>query len=113
VQLGFVMNNSVDPMEKAIKNIGWRNKIRCGDHVIQIACLLRHNDGRPLVADWWRAKEVCVIGAAINGDFFLRHCDESVRVWEHSSKIDSIVAPALEICMENRRIEQMANGLGK
>src|SRR4051812_54400 len=87
--------NQSDPIEKAIKNLGWRNKIRCGDRVVQIVCLVRESDRRPLEAEWWHGKSVSVIGAALNGDFFLRHCDGSVRLWEHNSKSDTIVAPSV------------------
>jgi hypothetical protein len=89
------MNSQLDPMEKAIRSLGWRNKVRCDDRVVQIACLVREDDWRPLKAEWWRGKEVCVIGAALDGGFFLRHCDGSVRLWDHNSKIDSIVAPSV------------------
>jgi hypothetical protein len=82
-------------MEKAIRDLGWRNKVRCGDRMVQIACLIREDDWRPLKAEWWRGKAVCVIGAALNGDFFLRHCDGSVRLWEHDSQSDSVVAPSV------------------
>ncbi len=40
-----VMNSKVDLMEKAVRNLGWRNKVRCGDRVIQIACLVREATG--------------------------------------------------------------------
>lgn len=89
------MNNQSDPMEKAVTNLGWRNKIRCGDRVIQIASLVRASDWRPLRAEWWRGKEVCVIGAALNGDFFLRHCDGSIRLWDHKSNAESIIAKSV------------------
>jgi len=82
-------------MEKAIRDIGRRNTIRCGDRVLQIACLIRQNDWRSLKADWWRGKEACVIGADLDGNFFLRHCDGSVRLWDHNSRSDSIVAPSV------------------
>ena len=86
------MDSESDPMEKAVRELGWRNKIRCGERVLQIACLVRQNDWRPLKAEWWRGKEVCVIGADLNGNFFLRHCDGSVRLWDHISANDHIVA---------------------
>jgi hypothetical protein len=89
------MNSQLDPLEKAIRDIGWRNTIRCGDRVLQIACLVRQNDWRPLKADWWQGKEACVIGADPDGNFFLRHCDGSVRLWDHYSRSDSIVAPSV------------------
>lgn len=86
------MNSESDLMEKAVRELVWRNKIRCGERVLQIACLVRQNDRRPLKAEWWHGKEVCVIGADLNGNFFLKHCDGSVRLWDHSSKNDHIVA---------------------
>jgi hypothetical protein len=89
------MNSQSDLMEKAIRNLGWRNKVRCGERVVQIAYLVRENGWRPLKAEWWRGKEVYVIGVAQNGDFILRHCDGSVRLWEHNSKSDSIIAPSV------------------
>ena len=90
------MSNEFDLMEKAIRNLGWRNTVRRGSRVIQIACLVRESDWRPLKAEWWRGKEVCVIGAALNGDFFLRHCDGSVRLWDHNAQRDNIVASSVQ-----------------
>jgi hypothetical protein len=89
------MTNQSDSMEKAIRDIGWRNTIRCGDRTLQIACLIRESDWRPLKAARWRGKEVCVIGADISGNFFLRHCDGSVRLWDHTSGSDRIVAASV------------------
>ncbi len=89
------MSSQLDPMEKAIRDLGWRDKVRCGDRVVQIACLIREIDWRPLKAGWWRGKEVCVIGVALSGDFFLRHCDGSVRLWEHNSQSDGVIAPSV------------------
>ena len=89
------MSNQPDPLEKAIRNLGWRNKIRCGDRVLQIACLVRESDWRPRRAEWWRGKEVYVMGAALNGDLFLRHCDGSVRLWDQNSQSDSTVARSI------------------
>jgi len=86
------MNSESDPLEEAVRDLGWRNKVRCAEDVLQIACLVRQSDWRPLRAKWWRGKEVCVIGADLNGNFFLRHCDGSVRLWDHSSQSDRIVA---------------------
>jgi hypothetical protein len=86
------MNGESDPMEKVVRELGWRNKIRCGERVLQIVCLVRQKDWRPLQAEWRKGKEVCVMGADLNGNFFLKHCDGSVRLWDHSSKSDQIVA---------------------
>src|SRR5262249_2363641 len=90
-----VMNHQLDPMEKAIANLGWRNRVRCGERLLQIACLVRENDWRPLKVEWWRGKEVCVIGADVAASLFLRQCDGSVRLWEHKSQSDSISAQSV------------------
>src|SRR5262245_35669460 len=89
------MSSQFDPMENATRDIGRRNRIRCGDRVLEIACLVRQSDWRPLKINWWRGKEACVIGADLDGNFFLRHCDGSVRLWDHHSRSDSIVAPSV------------------
>jgi hypothetical protein len=86
------MNSEQDPMEKAVRDLGWRNRFRSGEQVLQIACLIRQNDWCPLRAEWWHGKQVCVIGADVNGNFFLRHSDGSVRLWDHNSESDRIVA---------------------
>jgi hypothetical protein len=89
------MKPSHDPMEKAIRDLGWRNKIRYRKDVLQIACVVRQNDWRPLKTDRWHGKEVYVIGADLNGNLFLRHSDGSVHLWNHSSGTDHIVAPSV------------------
>jgi len=89
------MTEQPDPMERAIQNIGWRRRIQIDDRVVLIACLLRHDDWRPLTADWWRGKEVCVIGADLDGNFFLRHCDGTVRLWDHKAQADKVIAPSV------------------
>ena len=82
-------------MERAMKNIGWRRRIQLGDRCVVIACLLREDDWRPLEADWWHGKEVCVIGADLNGNFFLRHCDGTVRLWDHKAQADTVIAASV------------------
>ena len=89
------MQEPVDPMERAIKSIGWRRRVQIQDRFVTVACLIRQDDWRPLKADWWRGKEVCVIGADLDGNFFLRHCDGTVRLWEHRVQADTVVAPSV------------------
>ena len=84
-----------DPLPKAITSLGVRRIFRHDDKVYKIACLLREEDWRPLQADWWVGKEVCIIAADLSGDFFLRHCDGSVRYWNHSAQADSKVAASV------------------
>jgi hypothetical protein len=78
--------------ESAVDHVGWRRTVHFGDRKVEIACLIRMADWRPLKAPWWRGKEVCVVGADTDGNFFLRHCDGSVRYWDHHSQTDLVVA---------------------
>lgn len=81
-----------EQFDRAVDNVGWRRKLRIGERRIEIACLIRAADWRPLEAPWWRGKAVCVVGADIDGNFFLRHCDGSIRYWDHRLQKDVIVA---------------------
>jgi hypothetical protein len=89
------MSEQLAPIEKAIGNLGWRNRVRYGERRLQIACLIRESDWRPIKAEWWQGKEACIIGADLDGNFFLRHCDGSVRLWDHNSRMDSVLAPSV------------------
>jgi hypothetical protein len=44
----------------------------------------------PLEAYWWRGKQVHIVAVDVDGNFFLRHCDGSVRYWDHSKKEDVV-----------------------
>jgi len=78
--------------ESAVDHVGWRKTVYLGDRKVEIACLVRMADWTPLKAPWWRGKEVCVVGADIDGNFFLRHCDGSIRYWDHDLQKDVVVA---------------------
>jgi hypothetical protein len=82
-------------MDKAIRNLGLCHTIRQGERILIVACLIREADWRPLKAPWWRQKAVCIIGADLDGNFFLRHCDGSVRYWNHKTQSDSVVAASV------------------
>ena len=77
---------------RAVDHIGFRKTLHSGGRRFEIACLIRMSDWRPLQAPWWRGKEVCVIGADLDGNFFLRHCDGSIRHWDHRLQKDVAVA---------------------
>jgi hypothetical protein len=34
-------------------------------------------------------------GADLSGNFFLRHCDGSVRYWDHQAQADTAIAPSV------------------
>ena len=50
---------------------------------------------RTLEAHWWQGNEVCIIGADLQGNFFLRHCDGSLRYWQRDLQKDVIVAASV------------------
>src|SRR5262245_30287231 len=88
------MSERPDAIDSAIKQ--WhRRRFRHVDRDIVVACLVRTADWRPLKAPWWRGKEVCIIGADLDGNFLLRHSDATVRLWDHRSQTDSVLAPSV------------------
>src|SRR5215469_12783577 len=89
------MSSSTDPMDKAIRNLGLYHTILYGEDTLIVACLIREADWRPLKAPWWHQKEACIIGADLDGNFFLRHCDGSVRYWDHETQCDSVIAASV------------------
>ena len=84
-----------DPLETAIRRLWPRRHFWHGERKLTLACLLRSADLRPLKADWWRGKEVCIIGADLDGNFFLAHCDGTVRHWDHRLQSDTVIAPSI------------------
>ena len=89
------MESSPDPIDKAISQLWSRRAFPFeGSHLV-VACLIRKSDWRPLKAPWWTKKEACIIGADLDGNFFLRHCDGSVRYWHHKAQIDITIAKSV------------------
>jgi hypothetical protein len=89
------MTKAADPMDLAIKNLGLRHTIRYGERTLVVACLIHEADWRPVKASWWRQREAAIIGADLDGNFFLRHCDGSVRYWDHKKQSDSVMAASV------------------
>jgi hypothetical protein len=95
------MNDTHASIDRAVRDLGVRRTFRQGPHNIVIAALVREADWRPLQAPWWRGKEVCVIGADIDGNFFLRHCDGSVRHWQHALQADIVLTRSVAEFIRN------------
>jgi hypothetical protein len=87
------MPDQIDPIDRAIGHLPLRRRVLIEGREVEVAFLLRTRDWRPLRADWWRGTDVSVIGADLMGNFFLRHCDGSVRYWHHAEATDTIIAP--------------------
>ena len=88
-------------LDEAVKNLGVKNIFRDGARQFELACLIRKNDWRPLKAEWWKGKQVSIIAADVNGNFFLRHSDGSVRYWNHRTKSDEAISPSVKNFISN------------
>ncbi|MES2933105.1 MAG: hypothetical protein V4805_06425 [Pseudomonadota bacterium] len=83
----------VDIFEQVRVRFFWRRIVSLPDgRQVTVALLLREEDWRPLDAPWWREKQASIIGADIDGNFFLNHCDGSVRYWDHKTQANIVVA---------------------
>lgn len=88
--------NSRNEFEQARTKFFWRRVVMLPNgRRVEIAVLLREEDWRPLDAPWWREKQASIIGADLEGNFFLRHCDGSVRYWDHLAQTNLTVAPSV------------------
>src|SRR3954471_23611382 len=81
-----------DPIETGIRRLYARRYFWHGDRKIIVACLIRRADWTLLEAPWWRGKAAYVMGADLDGNFFLQHCDGTVRFWEHRLQVDTVIA---------------------
>jgi hypothetical protein len=81
-------------LEKAAKMIGVKPIFEFAGHEIHVVCVIPWSP--PLIAEWWRGKAASIIAVDVNGNFFLLHCDGSVRYWEHSKRSDVVVAKSVE-----------------
>lgn len=81
-------------LEKAARMIGVRPIFEFEGREIHVVCIIPWSP--PLVAEWWRGKEASIIGADVNGNFFLRHSDGSVRYWEHTKRSALVVAKSVK-----------------
>src|SRR5215813_4022353 len=89
------MESSSDPIEMAVRRRRTPLAFPLEDRNLIVACLIREADWRPLKAPWWRQKEAYIIGADLDGNFLLRHCDGSVRYWDHKTQSDSVIAASV------------------
>lgn len=91
-------------LEKAAKMIGVKPIFEFEGREIYVVCVIPWSP--PLVAEWWRGKEVTIIGADVNGNFFLRHSNGSVLYWEHSKRSFVVVAKSVKEFASGLRMER-------
>ena len=93
------MRQDEEAIEQAINWLVDRRTLSLGDRKLRIAFLIPGPYWRPLSAPWWHKKSVSIIGADLDGNFFLRHCDGSVRYWNHGTQTDTAIASSVrEFC---------------
>ena len=84
-----------DPvLEKAASRIGIAPIFDFEGREIHVVGVLSWSP--PLVAAWWRGKQVTIVAVDVDGNFFLRHSDGSVRYWEHAKKSESVAAKSVK-----------------
>jgi hypothetical protein len=84
-----------DPaLEKAAARIGINPIFDLDGREIHVVGVMSWSP--PLVAQWWRGKQVTIVAVDVDGNFFLRHSDGSVRYWEHAKKSDSVAAKSVK-----------------
>ena len=81
-------------LDKAIANLLFRPIFEFDGKEIHVIHL--QNSGAGLRVPWWRGKEVNLLGVDADGNFFLRHCDGSVRYWVHAEQRDVVVAKSVK-----------------
>jgi hypothetical protein len=89
------MIDLVKSFDKAAGAFWQHDYISVDGRGINVALLVRTKDWVPLRAEWWNGKEVSVIGVDVDGNFFLRHCDGSVRYRNHASQSHKVVAKSV------------------
>src|SRR5215208_3155780 len=72
------------------------NTFRHGDRTVRVVFLLPESLWRPLKVSWWRGKEVSLIGGDEHGNYLLRHCDGTVRLWDDARGADEVIARSVK-----------------
>lgn len=73
-----------EALEKAKAELWMKPMTEFNGRAYQVVAILPNSP--PLDADWWKGKQVHLRAVEVNGNFFLRHCDGSVRYWEHATQ---------------------------
>lgn len=81
-------------LERAAKRIGVKSIFEFEGKEIHVVCVIPWSP--PLIAPWWRGKEASIIGADVDGNFFLRCSDGGVRYWRHADQSEVLVAKSVK-----------------
>lgn len=85
-----------EAVERAIKRLWDKNLFPFHDGFLKIIHILPPFSSRPLRMSWWRGRDVSLIAIEENGNFFLRHCDGSVRYWIHADQRSEVVTASVK-----------------
>ena len=72
--------------DRAVRDLGVRNRIDLGEIQTQLACLIRPEDMRPFAAPWWTGKEAYLMAVDFDGNFILRHSGGRVLYCDRTTK---------------------------
>ena len=85
----------MNPLDTAIQNLGIKRSINIGGENINLACLLRDEDTRPLQAKWWKGKQSTLLAVDDDGNFILRHSGGHVIYWNHAQQSEKTIAKSV------------------
>lgn len=80
-------------IERALKTLAFRPIFDHEGREIHVVCLMPWSP--PLVAPWWRGKGASLIGADVDGNFFLRYCGGQVLYRHHQQNTCETVAASV------------------
>lgn len=95
-------------LTNAIHNIGLKRKYVHDGSTYIVAFLIREEDKRPLSAPWWRGKQSYVVGADIDGNFFIHHCSDKVLFWNHTAQEKKEIANSLKEFLNGLQFDENA-----
>ena len=95
-------------LEKAIQEIGLKRKYEHDGSTYIVAFLIREEDQRPLSAPWWTGKLASVVGADIDGNFFIHQSSGKVLFWNHSAQKETEIANSLKEFLNGLQFDENA-----
>ena len=89
------MESESTVVDRAISALSVRCVYETASRQFELRSLLPVADWRPFKADWWRGKEMCLVGEDTLGNQLFRHCDGTVRFWDRRSRDLEVIAPSV------------------
>ena len=80
---------------RAVSEIGIRNCVRLPGRTLQLACLIREADMRPLPSGLIPGKQASLLGVDCEGNFILRGADGSVILRDRATASEEPIASSV------------------